>query len=167
MKLFLLAVSLLVGQYALPVAQGRSDSMKGLIGVHVIVQQPSEEAEKDGLTKASIQTDVEVKLRVAGIRVLTREETLKAPGSPYIYVNVDAMRNSSFPFYAYNIRVELFQEVESVVRPGVMISSITWQNTRVGTVGANNLRQVRDDLKDDVDRFVNDWLTANPPVRSR
>jgi hypothetical protein len=101
---------------------------------------------------------------LAGIRVLTLEETLKAPGKPYIYVNVDALRNASFPFYAYNIRVELFQELESVARPGVMISGITWQNTRVGSVGASNLRQVRDDLKDDMDQFVNDWRTANPPV---
>jgi len=166
MKTLLLAASLPFGCCVLTAAQG-SDSMKGLIGVHVIVQQPSQEAEKDGLTKASIQTDVEVKLRSAGIRVLTREETLRAPGRPYIYVNVDAMRNSSLPFYAYNIRVELFQEAESIVRPGVTMSAITWQHTRVGTVGANNLRQARDDLKDDVDRFVNDWLTANPVVRAK
>jgi len=164
MKPHVLAVVLLVGHNAFVDAQGTSDSMKGLIGVHVIVQEPSKEAEKDGLTKASIQTDVEVKLRLAGIRVLTREETLKAPGKPYIYVNVDTLRNPSFPFYAYNVRVELFQEVESVVRAGVMVSGITWQNTRVGSVGASNLREVRDDLKDDMDKFVNDWLTANPPV---
>jgi hypothetical protein len=32
----------------------------------------------------------------------------------------------------------------------------------IGTTPAANLRDVREAVKDRVDEFINDWLTANP-----
>jgi hypothetical protein len=38
----------------------------------------------------------------------------------------------------------------------------TWSVTAVGTVGRENLRNIRDFIKDDVDKFVNAYLSVNP-----
>ena len=48
-------------------------SLKGLKGVGVIVGDMEPEVERAGLTQASIQTDVELKLRLAGIPLLSEE----------------------------------------------------------------------------------------------
>jgi len=72
-------------------AQGddpRTLSLKGISAVFVLVEDLPEGA-RLGLTDETIQTDVELKLRLAGIRVVTREESFKQPGSPLFYVRVN------------------------------------------------------------------------------
>ena len=53
------------------------ETLKGLSGVNVFVNLTEDRPslESDGLTKSQIQTDIEIRLRKAGIRVLTLEET--------------------------------------------------------------------------------------------
>jgi hypothetical protein len=53
------------------------ESLRGLRGVHVIVEVLRPAVKKGGLTEAMIRTDTELKLRLAGIRVLTQDEALK------------------------------------------------------------------------------------------
>ena len=55
-------------------------SLRGLKGIAVVVEALQPEAERDGLTKSQIKTDIELKLRQAGIHVLTTEESFKTPG---------------------------------------------------------------------------------------
>ena len=45
-------------------------SMRGIEGVGVVVESLDPEVERAGLTKHQLQTDVELQLRKAGIRVL-------------------------------------------------------------------------------------------------
>jgi hypothetical protein len=77
-----------------PLAAGDSDeerqTLVGLKGVRVVVENINPNAEKDGLSLVLLQTDVELKLRQAGIPVLTGEETFRAPGSPFLYLVVSA-----------------------------------------------------------------------------
>lgn len=74
-KMFSVMVMILI--YS-PVAHGQlstgKESLKGLKGVNVLVDNLKPDIEKDGLKTSSIQTDVELKLRMAGIKVLTFEE---------------------------------------------------------------------------------------------
>jgi len=49
-------------------------SLKGLVGITVLVESPGPEAEQVGLTRDVLQTDAELKLRLAGIRVLTEQQ---------------------------------------------------------------------------------------------
>jgi hypothetical protein len=134
-------------------------SLKGLKGVEVVVESLKAEAERDGLDETSIQTDVELKLRLAGIAVLTKEERLAAPGTPFLYINVNTQSGS---LYAYSISVQLEQDVRLDRDPSTRISATTWSVTSVGTVGRNNLRDVRDSIKDIVDIFINAYLSVNP-----
>ena len=63
-------------------------SMKGLSGVAVVVEHITETQAAAGFSHATFQADVEAKLRIAGIRVLTLGERLALRAFPYLYVNV-------------------------------------------------------------------------------
>ena len=68
-----------------------------------------------------------------------------------------------------DVLVELRQNVRLTGRIGVTSPSAegafmvvaTWRVNGVGTVSATNVRQVREDLQDFVDEFVNDWLAVH------
>lgn len=159
-RLSRLAMVLLVAAGA---ATGQSDSeatrrsLKGLEGVRVLVESLSAEAERDGLNETTIQTDVELKLRQAGIRVLTKET------GPYLYISVNASLQTDFRLYAFAISVEFNQSVRLDRDPDVWIpGAVTWRVGGVGSVGQFKLRQLRDSIRDYVDQFINAYLSVNP-----
>jgi hypothetical protein len=140
-------------------------SLRGLKGLGVVVEELQPEAERDGLTKSQLRTDVELKLRQAGLRVLSPEESLKEPGSPYLYVNLNTAKSEvlyAFATYAYALQVALKQEVTLTRDPDIRGSATTWDTGVLGTVGAANLPDLRKTLSDVLDRFINDYLAANP-----
>src|SRR2546425_3316356 len=73
--------------------EGARETLRGLKGVGVVVERVSPDAERDGLTQSQLQTDVELRLRKAGIPALTQEECRATPGHPFLYVNVNTHRD--------------------------------------------------------------------------
>jgi hypothetical protein len=147
---------------AYPELPGERATLAGLTGVEVVVETMKPDAEREGLAGSTIQTDVELKLRQAGIRVLTSSDGFLAPGNPYLYLNVNTSRTRT-GIYAYCIELQVKQGVKLTRNPAIISSSPTWQaRGYVGTVGASNLHTVRDDVRDMVDQFVNAYLAANP-----
>lgn len=132
------------------------EDLKGLSAVSVLVQDLSDGAKVLGLNKDDIQTDVELKLRLAGMRVVTEEEGFKLPGDPYLYVNVtlpDTPRVAS-------IAIELRQDAVLRRNSAIAHSVITWSSGAV--ISSPSAQIIRDDFKDLVDKFLNDWLSVNP-----
>jgi hypothetical protein len=131
-------------------------TLKGLKTIMVVVEHLTPEAERDGLTKDQLQTDVEVRLRKAGIKV-TSSEIEEA----YLYLNVFTVKDSSGQ-YVYHIRLEFNQEVILKRNRNVSLPAPTWSLDLGGIVGAQKLHEVRDDVADMVDRFINAYLEQNP-----
>ncbi len=134
--------------------------LRGLQGCHVIVENLEPEIERDGLTREQLQTDMELKLRMAGIKVLSREEQ----GAPVFYLNVTAMeifaKHGASLGYIYNISVSLQERVQ-LMRNGDIMRRATWE--KPGFLGiTTNLTDIRQGAKDMVDYFINDYLAANP-----
>ncbi|MDP2997766.1 MAG: hypothetical protein Q8N47_09775 [Bryobacterales bacterium] len=144
-------------------------SLRGLKGVEVMVENLDPEAEADGLSKTMIQTDVELKLRQAGIRVLTKDQVLAAAGRPWLLIHASTFRRKADPLYAYHLDVRLEQDVRLERDPKIMvILATTWSALgRIGTVGSEKLPQIRDDIKDQVDQFINAWLSVNPSATQK
>ena len=135
-------------------------SLKGLKGVYVLVESLQPGAERDGLNKTSIQTDVELKLRQAGIMVLTEAESFETPGAPHLYINLNTRSGS---VYAFSINVRLRQTVRLDRDPSMQLSAVTtWSEEALGIIGRDNLREIRDYIKDYVDQFINAYLSVNP-----
>jgi hypothetical protein len=139
-------------------------TLVGLRGVHILVEKLTEEAERDGLLRASVQMDVELKLRQSGIRMLTEREAAGTPGVPHLYVQVNTVKTPAGT-YAYSVTVALKQDVLLERARGIRVVATTWAARGLGLVGAARLEAVRERVRDLVDEFVNAHRTANPRTR--
>jgi hypothetical protein len=144
------------------------ESLKGLKGVEVLVEELKPELEDFNLTMIEVQADVELKLRNAGIGVLSKEdnEKIQPLRKPYLYVKIDSLklpwRRASFVFH---VEVALKQQVALSEHPKNFKKSFyapTWNTTFIGAVSGNNVPDIRDFVKELMDRFVNDYLKENP-----
>lgn len=133
-------------------------SLKGLGGVWVLVESFSEAAQRAGFDDRNFQTDVELKLRMAGIKVQTEEEWLATPGRPWLYLLVSPQHERRGARAAFAIHLELKQFV-TLVRNDAPVPAATWST---GSVGFGDLPYVRDGVKGGVDEFINAWLNVNP-----
>ena len=134
-------------------------TLKELSGVWVWVEDFSDDAKRAGFNQQTFQTDVELKLRLAGIQVLTQQESLATPGSPYLYLNVNALHDQHGEIAAYGTRLHLWQGVRLIREPSITAFASTWS---VSGVGYGKLSNVRNAVKDRVDQFINAWLSVNP-----
>jgi hypothetical protein len=55
----------------------------------------------------------------------------------------------------------VIREMVTLARGGETYGTI-WETDSVGSVGKNNIRQIREVVADLVDKFINDYLAANP-----
>jgi len=98
---------------------------------------------------------VESRLRQAGINVDHLSDE-------YLYVNVNTFKGER-GVYSYSVHVEFHQSVMLVRDPKIIYhGAATWSLGRMGTVGSNHLREVREDVADFVDKFINAYLEQNP-----
>ncbi len=134
-------------------------ALRDLPGVYLAIDERIEEG---SLTKEQIQTDIELKLRMAGIKVLSHEEFLKAAGRPFLYINTHIIKHETGKFYIFYTQVELYQGVYLVRKPKVeTIGVVTWSTRHV--LGLTyNLDDIRARVKDQVDSFINAYLSVNP-----
>ena len=125
-------------------------SLAGLTSFGVLVEDLSPGATRLGLTREAIQTDVELKLRLAGIRIASTD----LDGYLHIAASVTDDGTSAC------IQVEMLQYVVLARKMSISILAPTWSE---GTVTKNyTAQQIRSVIKDNVDKFLNAWLSVNP-----
>jgi hypothetical protein len=160
------AVVLLVVVFLLLPSASRSfesqqKALRGLKGVRVLVEPLYPVAERLGLSKDQITTDVELRLRKAGVRVLSEKEMQETPGLPFLYVNINTyIPTGQKALCAFTARVDL-AEVVTLAR-GYPSVGLIWHKDSIGTVGTQSIREIRGEVGDLVDEFINDYLAANP-----
>jgi len=138
-------------------------TLRGLSGVGVLIEQLAPEIEREGLIKNQLQIEVELKLKMAGIKVLTKEECLKAPGEPYLYVNVNVnIAKTESDIYPYSIDVLLMQKVSLLRDPKQTTYAVTWSTGGVGSIEKSILSQLRTSVEEMVDLFIKTYLSENP-----
>ena len=144
-----------------PAADGPTDraTLKGLTGVSVTVEPFSEQAKRAGFDERSFQTDAELKLRVAGIHVLSETEMLKTPGMPNLFLVVNPLHERRGERAAFSGRIELKQFVRLKRDQSIGTDAATWSNA---WVGVGDLPFIREGAKGYVDRFIDAWLSVNP-----
>lgn len=135
-------------------------TLKDLAGVFVLVDKLQPDAELDGLSSSQIQADVESRLKATGIKVLTMEEMLKAPGMPTLFVDANTLKRQDS--YTYSVEVVLQQNVRLDRDPTELFIAPTWKIGAVGSVGATNIKQIGNGIRDEVDRFIAAYLSVNP-----
>ena len=138
------------------------DVLANLEGVHVVVEEFGPRAEEYGFTARVFQTEVELRLRQHGVSVLSFEEFRRAEVGVYLYVNVNLVINEEFRFAAVHTQVELREDTLLLRSPTTCVYAATWNKGRVMLCGLNKLSETRQDVRDLVDMFINDYYSANP-----
>lgn len=137
-------------------------TLRGLSGVGVLVEKLPTEVEQEGLTKNQLQIEIESKLRAAGIRVLTKEESLRTLGEPYLYININVnTAKTESDIYPYTIDVMLIQKVSLLRNPEQTTYAVTWSTGGIGSIGKQTLSQLHGSIGEVVDVFIKAYLTAN------
>jgi hypothetical protein len=62
-------------------------SLRGLQGVHIVIESLTPEIKRDGFTADRLRADTEQTLQMSGIKVLSETENRMTPGRPYMYVH--------------------------------------------------------------------------------
>ena len=127
-------------------------TLKGIITVSVLVEDLPSGASKLGLTVETIYRDVELKLRSAGLRVITHAPT----GTPYVYVQINMTDYSA----ATHIQVDLAQDmlIKRTLEDAVGVP--TW--SKGGVMSKPTAQGVRNMVRDLVESFLNAWNSVNP-----
>jgi len=138
-------------------------TLVGLTGIHVVFDEIGEEGERQGLSRARLQPEVERRLRSAGLRVLTATEALTSVGRPTLHLRVSLLRIADGAnFYVYSIDLSLRQEVQLARDRTIESYAITWSENRVaGATRGDQLAVVRSVLLKKVDEFVAAWRMSN------
>ncbi len=136
-------------------------SLQGLTGLAVVVGALSEDAKKIHITNRDIQDIAEQKLRMAGIKVLTREERLSTPGMPYLYLRMSIkVTDDGFVYGSTKIQVE---EEACLSRKAMCSTFITWDKGSIFSVQLDRAQQfLKDSITEDMDVFLKDFFTVNP-----
>jgi hypothetical protein len=132
--------------------------LRGLDGFRLAVDRIRPDVERDGLFRSTLREDMELRLRMGGIKVLSEEEAEKNPDAPYLYLYVDALKCSLG--YVYKIRLSLMEPVKLIRNNAKVSATVLRIPDELGIT--SNLSEIRDAAGDFVDEFVKAWKAANP-----
>ena len=139
---------------------GSRESLRGMFGLGLVIEEVSPDASADGLSQEAIRTTVEQALRSKGIRLLT--ERTRSGSSPYLYINVNTLKEE-LGLYAYTVTVDLKQLVGLLSMKNKKTWGTTWSASVIGMVRQENVNQIITDAVEPlVKDFVDDFLAVNP-----
>lgn len=133
-------------------------TLRNTPAMHVAIKAFGADAKNADFKTQTFRTDVELKLRLAGIGVLSADDRLDATGQPYIYLNITPLHDRRGDAASYGIQLEFRQTVPLVRDPSVAVDASTWS---IGLVGYGRLANVRGHVRDMMDTFINVWLGVN------
>lgn len=153
------------------------DSLRGLKGARVLVEGLEPSTAALGLNKSAIQTDVELSLRQAGIRVLTETESRAVLDAAILRIKgrTTVAKGKTTALYRCDLDLRLIQRVRLERDPSMMsLSASTWSTEsafRAGCEGSGCLavssrikfgEAIGGTIRRLVDEFINAWLLVNP-----
>jgi len=140
--------------------------LKGVKGVYVLTESLPLVAKELGITERSLKTEVELKLRLAGIGVYSREEWLKNPleiSTLYINLNITSGTIRGMRHYPFHISINL-RDVVYIQRSLSRTLLTTWSEGILGAYSTKEveLGRINKALKTITDIFLNYYLAVNP-----
>ncbi len=146
-------------------ALSSKESLKGLKGVEVLVDEVGADLEEYNLTTSQVLVNVVSRLRKAGIEVLSTEEDEKIQPlrKPYLAVKISSIRLKRT--LAFNIQIGLNQQVMirgSSELKKTLFFSPTWYTGSMGAVGGTNVSEICEVLNSLIDKFTGAYWEVNP-----
>ncbi|HME70119.1 MAG TPA: hypothetical protein VKM54_09660 [Myxococcota bacterium] len=129
-------------------------SLVALNNICVVVALTGAQAQA-GFNESTFQTDVELKLRSAGLTVPNESSKCDA----WLFVCIGALHKRPNERVAFRTDLLLQQNVLLARDPSSQVMGTTWF---VGGVGTGDLEYIRKLIRDNTDQFFNAWLS---PIR--
>lgn len=142
------------------------ETLKNLEGVYLdILIHPK--LFHEGLIPSQVRSDLESKLRLAGIKVASKENILNNPmvsekyGFVILTLDVNGFKRSPFsPYIIYTIEFDVWQAVSLHRDQEIETAAVTWAIEAIGYV--MDITELRDNIKVALDEFINAYLSVNP-----
>jgi hypothetical protein len=139
-------------------------TLKGIKAMCVVVEGTDQAHSK--LSKEQLQSDIEGKLKQAGI-------SIDKSGTTCLYLNVRALqalgrqpigrKEKPIPLYAVDVRLEFLQTVALTRDPATKTYAPTWSTANMATVASDDLGKTALEITISlVDQFVTAYQTVNP-----
>ncbi len=144
-----------------------SATLRGVTGTAVILEEISDSASADGLSKEGLRQFVENRLRDADINVLEERKWFNVFGGSYLYIKVIASKSESENYYAVYIDIDLNRAIVIMgTKLGESISTTgsTWSVGKLFSCSPEVLNEcVGKALGELVDLFIEDYKVVNKP----
>jgi hypothetical protein len=116
------------------------------------------------ITESELQTDIELKLRLAGITVSPTAAENLIVVVHILNMNTDKSTRAAVQGHAAEVHLELWQDVNLSRDPRVSVRAMTWQSITRQLWGPNETigNRCRGEARDRADEFLNDYLSVNP-----
>jgi hypothetical protein len=137
-------------------------SLKGMTGFAVEVEDVGSKSKTAGVDAARIKSSVEAKLKGAGIKILSADESLKAPGEPHLAVNLDSITGKDGTT-SFELTLEVLQGCTLARDASMKVPAcITWSRGKVGRANSNVPAFIETQVASEVDSFLKAYAEANP-----
>jgi hypothetical protein len=124
--LVLFVSSLMISTYSFSQGdQAEMNTLKGLKGIGVSVEDIDADAAADGLNKQKLLTVITQKLKKSGVKVLTDQEVGTISGQPKLVLSINSTKQPG-PIYLFTATLDLTQIVLLERNPGLTAVSPTW-----------------------------------------
>jgi hypothetical protein len=138
------------------------ESLRGLSGIGVIMEPVSDLINSTGLTEAELRSDVEMRLRDAGIRVLAGGELADVLGYPLLDINVHAGPTiGEAELSSFSVALELHQIVTLKRLAPSDAFAVTWSVRSTGCADMSGLAGLGTCVQRHLDEFINEWGSVN------
>ena len=137
-------------------------SLKGISEISVVIEDIAPDLQEDGLSVKELRTAIELKLRVAGIKVTTKEEADTTFGVGVLQLSVGSHKNRELSVYSLYLQLGLMQVVSLSRDMDIIVPAYTWQVSYLGLIGQMRIRGILDAVKNATDQFINALLAVNP-----
>jgi hypothetical protein len=149
---------------ARPTVYDQREVLRGLKGLKVVVESFPSDIERLGLTKRDVQSDVENRIRQAGIKVYP---DFKPPSMTALYVNIHVINPpQARNILVYFINIMLMENSYLKREAGTVgdlkeVRAADWIKAMVGFLPVTNIRDIRKKLDAELSKFISDYFSMN------
>jgi hypothetical protein len=138
-------------------------SLRGIKEVFIFVQPIDSDLTELGITENQISTAVELKIRMAGIRLLSEAEAKGIPDCPILMIFVAGCKPNGATYSIYAVSLGLTQDTVLARDRAIKSPALTWgYGPIMGLIEEGKTEQLRNKIKDLVDNFICACSSANP-----
>lgn len=143
--------------------ESEDTSMRGLPGIYVFVDKIPASLNSGGALDVELESQVEVRLKRAGIKILERPEALAHAGKPFLFIQVRGAKVSDQPVYSLVVIGGLVQRVALERDPSLTCFARTWMISSFNSPREQELKaQIFASVAQVADEFAKSYRQANP-----